>query len=204
MSSDTSAVFLREVSTNNPVPAELWDGILPKHLADWTQHWQPALKRTLQTLPVERWPENWHWDWDRKVSHVSGLLGARTFCVVAQAMTQGLMSVDLTKNARIASQRSKPLVYIDYLEVAPWNRPDLLGIARFRGVGTVLVTAASELSRAEGFRGRLGLHSLPRADDFYRKAGMTDLGRDPGYHNLRYFEMTSEQAQAYLGEEDQL
>lgn len=26
---------------------------------------------------------------------------------------------------------------------------------------------------------------------------MTDLGPDPAYHNLRYFEMTPEQAQAF-------
>ena len=209
MSSDASAVFLREVSTGNPVQAELWDGIQPQHLADWTQQWQPALSRALRKLalrgvPMTQWPQNWHWNWEHKVTHISGLLGARTFCVVAQGVTQGLMSVDLTKSARLDSQRGKPLVYIDYLEAAPWNRPDLFGSARFRGVGTVLITAAVELSRQEGFKGRVGLHSLPQADDFYRKAcGMTDLDKDPGYQNLRYFEMTPEQARAYL-EEDQL
>jgi hypothetical protein len=45
--------------------------------------------------------------------------------------------------------------------------------------------------------GRLGL-SLPQADAFYRKIGMTDLGQDSAYQNLRYFEMTAEQARAFL------
>jgi hypothetical protein len=185
------------------VEAELWDGIQPQHLADWTRHWRPALAQTLHELALKGvpWPENWHWNWELKVAHVSGLLGARTFCVVAEGTTQGLMSVDLTKSARLDSQRGKPLVYVDYLEAAPWNRQDL-GSARFRGVGTVLFTAALELSREEGFKGRVGLHSLPQADDFYSKAcAMTDLDKDPDKHNLRYFEMTPEQAQAYMGEE---
>ena len=61
--------------------------------------------------------------------------------------------------------------------------------------------AASALSVAEGFKGRIGLHSLPRADDFYRRSGLCDLGRDPAVHDLRYFEMTEAQAQAFLKEE---
>lgn len=211
MSSDISAVYLREVATGSAVEAELWDGIQRQHLDDWTQQWQPALleglrKLLLNGVPMSQLPhQNIHWNWDRKVAHASGLLGVRTFGVVAGGTTQGLMSVDLTKTARLDSQRGKPLVYIDFLEAAPWNRSDLGGSVRFRGVGTVLVAAAVELSRQEGFKGRVGLHSLPQADDFYRKAcRMTDLGADPGKQNLRYFEMTPEQARAYLGEEDHL
>ncbi len=44
-----------------------------------------------------------------------------------------------------------------------------------------------------------GLHSLPQANGFYANTcGMTDLGPDPGYDNLRYFEMTPEQAQVFI------
>src|SRR5271156_6187957 len=101
------------------------------------------------------------------------------------------------------SQAGKPLVYLDYLEVAPWNRPDFGPVPRLRGVGSALITAAVALSDEEGFKGRLGLHSLPQADAFYRKIGMTDLGPDPAYQNLRYFEMTVEQARTFLeGEQD--
>ncbi|WP_314964497.1 GNAT family N-acetyltransferase, partial [Bradyrhizobium cosmicum] len=68
-------------------------------------------------------------------------------------------------------------------------------------VGSALITAAIALSEDEGFKGRLGLHSLPQADDYYRKIGMTDLGQDVAYQNLRYFEMTSEQARAFFEQE---
>jgi hypothetical protein len=57
------------------------------------------------------------------------------------------------------------------------------------------------LSEEEGFKGRIGLHSLPQADEFYRLRGMTDLGTDQTNQNLRYFEMTAEQARAFLEEE---
>jgi hypothetical protein len=67
-------------------------------------------------------------------------------------------------------------------------------------VGSLLVRAAIELSREEGFKGRIGLHSLPQSNAWYANmCGMTDLGADPGYsHQLRYFEMTPEQAEAFL------
>jgi hypothetical protein len=43
------------------------------------------------------------------------------------------------------------------------------------------------------------LHSLPQADGWYANdCGMTDLGCDATAHNLRYFEMTAEQASEFL------
>ena len=72
---------------------------------------------------------------------------------------------------------------------------------KLRGVGSALLTAAVALSVEEGFKGRLALHSLPQADAFYRKIGMTDLGSDAQYQNLRYFEMTADQARVFLEEE---
>ena len=74
---------------------------------------------------------------------------------------------------------------------------------RLRGVGSALIAAAIALSEDEGFKGRLGLHSLPQADAFYRKIGMTDLGLDAACQNLRYFEMTSSRARAFLEEEEE-
>lgn len=50
-----------------------------------------------------------------------------------------------------------------------------------------------------GFGGRIGLHSLPQAETFYRD-WMTDFGRDPQHQGLRYFEMSESQPQAFLRE----
>jgi GNAT superfamily N-acetyltransferase len=204
---EVSKIFLLDVAAGSAVEAELRDAIEQSQLDDWQTRWRPALQAVIQELaskgvPMDRWPQSWHWDWQRKTVGVQGLLAFRGFSVVALGETQGLAQVDLTKMGREANQRGKPLVYVNYLEVAPWNRSELGVTPRLRGIGSALIAAAITLSEQEGFKGRIGLHSLPQADEFYRKLGMTDLGSDPAYQNLRYFEMTSEQARAFFGKED--
>jgi hypothetical protein len=203
MTVEITTIYLLDVGSGDSVESELRDAIEDAQLVDWQTKWQPALIAVLQELarrgvPPGQWPQSWHWDWRQKTARVQGLLAFRGFSVVAQGETQGLAQVDLTKAAREASQAGKPLVYLNYLEVAPWNRPELGQQPRLRGVGTALLSAAVALSVEEGFKGRTGLHSLSQADDFYRRSSMTDLGPDPTYQNLRYFEMTAEQARAFL------
>ena len=46
-----------------------------------------------------------------------------------------------------------------------------------------------ERSIDEGFRGRIGLHALPKAEVFYQdNCGMTPLGKDASRQDLMYFE----------------
>lgn len=209
MTAETSKIYLLDTASNCEVEAYLKDAIEDVQLADWRTLWQPALLEVLRQLikqgvPRQQWPQSWHWNWAAKVAEVEGLLAFKGFCIVCAGVTQGLMRVDLNKTGRDRQQVGKPLVYVDYLEVAPWNRADLGRPPRYRGVGTALLAAAVTLSREEGFKGRVSLHSLPQADRFYRETcGMSDLGPDTGYYGLRYFEMTVEQANAFLPEEDE-
>ena len=204
---EASTIYLVEGATGLEVEAELRDTIEQAQLDDWEQQWQPAVLDVLRELikrgvPQRNWPQSYHWDWARKTAEVQGLLAFRGFSVVAQRVTQGLARVDLNKSAREPSEAGKPLVYLDYVEVAPWNRPELGATPRLRGVGTALVSAAVALSMEEGFRGRIGLHALPQSDGFYRdRCRMTDLGTDAAQQNLRYFEMTAAQASSVLEEE---
>lgn len=206
MTVEVSTIYLLDVATGDSIEAELRDAIEQAQIDDWQSNWQSSLLAVLQDLarkgvPMSQWPQSWHWNWAQKAAKVQGLLAFRGFSIVAQGVTQGLAQVDLTKSAREPGQVGKPLIYVDYLEVAPWNRPELGTKPRLRGVGTALISAAVALSEDEGFRGRIGLHSLPQADEFYRRrCGMTDLGPDAAYQNLRYFEMTVEQARAFLEE----
>jgi hypothetical protein len=199
-----STIYLRDVATGTSVEAELRDAIEEGQIADWKLRWQPALIAILRefeqrNVPRSQWPQSWHWNWAAKVAQVEGLLAFKGFCVVQDGLTQGLIRLDLTKSARLATQVRKPLVYVDYLEVAPWNRPHLDRAPRLRGVGKALLTAAVVLSDHEGFKGRVGLHSLPQSDGFYREhCGMTDTGPDATAQGLRYFEMTSHQARPFL------
>lgn len=208
MTVERSTIYLIDGNNGAPVEGELRDAIQDAQLIDWQTRWQPALIGVLKELtkrgvPPAQWPQSWHWDWRAKMTQVEGLLAFRGFSVVSQGVTQGLMRVDLNQVARAPVHVGKPLVYVDYLEVAPWNRSDLGQTPRLKGVGTALLVAAVVLSEQEGFAGRIGLHSLPQADAFYRdRCAMTDLGPDKSYsRHLRYFEMTAEDAQTFLGEE---
>jgi len=110
------------------------------------------------------------------------------------------MIVNTIRRCRLPQQANKHLVYVEYLEVAPWNRPHVASQPRYKLVGTVMLAAAIQLSIDDGNRGRLGLHSLPQADSFYRdRCGMTDLGPDTSiFGNLHYFEMTEQQAAQFM------
>ncbi len=84
---------------------------------------------------------------------------------------------------------------MDYLAAAPWN---INSPPHFKRCGTLLIKQAIQESASQGWEGRFALHSLPQAEDFYRKCGMIDLGTDSTYEDLRYFEMDAVQAQTFL------
>ena len=100
------------------------------------------------------------------------------------------MIVDTVKyRGRINGQKGMHLVYVEFVESAPWNRTSLFETPRYRGVGRILMRAAVTLSQELEFRGRVGLHSLPQANAFSANhCGMTDLGPDSKYPRLRYFD----------------
>ena len=130
--------------------------------------------------------------------HESAIARLPVFSIVCDDLTQGMMIVDMVKyRGRINAQKGKHLVYVEFVESAPWNRAELFDPPRYRGVGSILVRAAVTLSEESEFQGRIGLHSLRQANGFYANTcGMTDLGADPDQQGLHYFEMTPEQSQA--------
>lgn len=175
----------------------------------------PKIGRELDHLPLRVFgatasahPQSAHWDWNKKTAAFQNLLSYRMFAVTCALDTQGLMAVatDVVMHpSRLPDDKGRRglgLVYIDFLEAAPWNRPEHVQSPRYRGVGSVLIATAIQLSLDEGFKGRIGLHSLPQSEDFYRNVvRMTDLGPDtsyPGSVPLRYFEFTTAQAQAFI------
>lgn len=206
MTASVSPVFLFNVRTGRPEAADLLDAITDQQIADWEAEWVPELMDGLRRLhragvPRARWPQSRGWNWRRKTEAIQGMLAYPGFSVMCQGVTQGLMLVDATtKRCQLASQKGKNLVYVWFVENAPWNRKELFDPPRYRGVGSILIRTAIELSKQEEFKGRIGLHSLPQANGFYANVcGMTDMGIDPdNQEGLRYFEMTPEQAEAFI------
>lgn len=192
-------VYLRRVRDGTLVAAELCDDITDAHLAMWEQTWRPAMKKALadferRHVPRERRPQDLQWNWREKAVSARGSLGQAAFAIVCEGRLQGMMQVNFTKTARLPQQKGRDLVYVEFLSAAPWNRPEF-GEREYARIGMVLMRVAIELSVAQEFKGRIALHSLPQADAFYEKCGMTSLGPDPHYDGrLMYFEMTPAQA----------
>lgn len=205
MSVETSPLFLQEVASGQLVDAIFQDGITQQQVADWELRWKPAsdeIVAQLKTAGVAQalLPQSNHWDWRRKAAYCEGSLSNPSFSIICEGMTQGMMILNTLESARLASQLGKSLIYIEYLEAAPWNwRHAGLPAPQYRGIGAAMMRAAIEVSKQEGFKGRVGLHSLPQSNDWYaNRCGMVDLGADSKYLNLRYFEMTPELAEAFI------
>jgi hypothetical protein len=203
---DKSPIVLR--GPGGDVPAELWDEITDAHLDLWSGSWVPEIEAAkkrfdAQGVPDEKRPQDLHWRWDEFVRKTRPYLTYRRYSIIAENELQGLMLANLTRTARIDEQKGKDLVYADLISTAPWNRKDAVNMAsvpRLSGIGVIMVRVAIELSIAEGFKGRIGLHSLGQAETFYRdRCKMTDLGLDRA-KRMVYFEMTEKQAAAFASE----
>lgn len=168
----------------------------------WAEHRARLIARLNErNVPRSDWPQSLHWNWEAKAPELL-LLQASCAGIFGEDRWQGLMMTKTaTHAAALAPDAGKPLVYVDFLEAAPWNwriRP-LGQEPQFKGVGTLLFKEAVEQSIREGFHGRVGLHALPQAESFYETAiGMTRVAPDARKQNLVYFEFTRQQAQRFL------
>lgn len=198
--------YLLDISSRQLVEAEICDQVSDVDIADWKTNWLPYVNKVVERLklagvPRHQWPQSHHWDWADKTSQPL-LLSRSAYAVRCNGSLQGLMRVrSSVGGCRIASQRGKDCIYVDYIETAPWNQVQYSDSPQYALVGTVLVAAALHLSIDQGLRGRIGLHSLPQADRWYAEhLGMKDLGLDKNLYEgrLKYFETTPEIAQNIL------
>lgn len=204
--SERSQVELWDRRGKQLVPAVLIDDVDIEGIQRAVSSWKPVIEGrvadlTKQGIPRNEWPEHAHWDWQLKAEHVKDILAYQILGIEFEEAMQGLMLVATEgKACRVLTQLGKPLVYVHYIATAPWNDPDFTPEPQFGGVGKIFMASAIQLSIDNGFRGRIGLHSLPQAEIFYTGCEMTDMGLDPSpkAQNLRYYEMTQEQATAFL------
>lgn len=208
MSERIGTYWLKDRRTGLEVEATLLQSLDDRHVEDFVQKWKPIFDARMAELHQqgqltieivgEHNLQDAHWQWARKVEQRRDGLAWTSFAVEAEDVTQGLMFARMDAFAREPSQRNKPIVDIDLLATAPWNRFRLVPEPQFKGIGRLLLAAAVSLSVAEEFAGRIGLHALPQAESWYRDVcGMTDLGIDGT--GMRYFEMTEAQAKVFVG-----
>lgn len=189
------------------VEARICKAEIEQSISDWNDFWFPKNRDFLQQLKdinkdLTKWPQSLHWNWESKLRRVARTKHLESFSIICEGKTQALVIVDVSRRCALPSQKGKKLVYIDFIETVPWNRRNftLQGLKpAFRGCGHLLIRHTVEFSLDSSYEGRIGLHSLPQTENYYvEKIGMTDLGIDTDYQNLKYYEMTPEQSISFL------
>jgi hypothetical protein len=149
--------------------------------------------RSGESAPIE----HEHWDWRNKSESIR--VGQHVVVRVdVRGDPQGLMAV--VRALRPGRLSDDPVLYVDYIECAPWNLRILGPSPKYAGIGSALLGEAIRLSIEWGAGGAIGLHSLPSAETFYLKREMTRVGTDPTYFGLTYYEYTPAKAQQLLAQ----
>lgn len=123
------------------------------------------------------------------------------FCLDRCTVTSGAETLMLVTAGRVMKCDKgdrPPLVYVNFLEVAPWNRPGAPE-RLFNGLGPILLRMACDLSVQRGYEGRVGLHSVAAAQTFYSRMGFRSLDC-PNEYNELYFELDPGGAHALLSD----
>ncbi len=202
-------VEIVENRTGEPVQAELFDDVKVEHFIETQQEWRPVVLKAARQLALQGnrqlIPQHFHWDWTQKAPELN-VLASTFYGIRYEGKLQGIMKIETVGEfcrCRLPEQEGKALVYVDYLEVAPWNLKVLMTAlgekVRYGGIGSRLIEAAVRKSLEEECKGRLGLHSLPITEQFYsRVCAMTPVGRDSAKQNLLWLEYTPQQAENFL------
>jgi hypothetical protein len=176
--------LLRDLRTQPPavVDAEVVIDFPDSRFPDVEAAWDAERHQLLSA-------EHRHWDWLRKLGHPD----YRYVAVTLGESVEGLMAVaKLPRPSRLTA--GVQALYVEFIEVAPWNLPEHPNGRRFHGVGKALLAAACRVSAIDGCGGRTALSSLPQAEGFYRTCGMTECGTN---YTLVYFEYTEADAATF-------
>lgn len=141
-----------------------------KHVEDYEQHWQPRLKEFSQ--------EDQDLSWRFKEQLANRQANYESYAVEYNGMTQGMMLLETQYHWSMFTPGQR-LVYVETVVSAPWNRIYIQRPPHIKGVGRGLIEFARQRSQVLGYNGRIGLHSLPGAVQFYERLGMMRLELDP-------------------------
>jgi len=200
----SNLVYIKKRSTQELVPAILLTRVTIKQVEITQIAWQKVLDEAIEELRAKGLtkdlPEHHGWNWRTKHKKYGRKAAYRFLGIECEQKIQGLMLLNtIYRPSHISNQKEKQIIYGMFLESAPWNISGIVNSPKYSLVGSVLLAAAVRISEEEECEGRIGLHSLKQSENFYKDCGMTDLGIDQLNENkLRYFELTTSAAKAFL------
>lgn len=150
-----------------------------RHVEDIRSLWTPMLEAMNQ--------EDAFWNWARKKQLALRQDGYEAYAIEYEELTQGVLWLE-TRRHRSQSVEGQPLVYVEAIASAPWNRRPINPEPYLRGLGSLLLQFARQRSLQLGYGGRIGLHSLAGSESFYESQNMMSGGPDPDCEGLVYFE----------------
>ena len=162
-------VTLFQMSAQQFVDATLCE-LTQQHVDDFETDWKAALAKMSQADKF--------WDWAFKQRAAASYGNYECYAIEADGQTQGLMMVETQWHYSVVAE-GQPLVYVEALSTAPWNRASNQGSPQFKRVGTALLAFARTRSEALGYKGRVGLHALPGAEGFYERCNMMRFEPEP-------------------------
>ena len=138
-------IHIIDNATGQPVEAEIFDEVTIEHFIETQQIWRPIVLKAARELAArgshQLIPQHFHWDWTTKAPELKEL--AKTFYGISHDnQLQGLMKLETVGqycSCRLPEQAGKALVYVDYVEVAPWNLKPLtnaLGKSLYNTIGS--------------------------------------------------------------------
>lgn len=154
-----------------------------KHLSQIEAVWKGML------LALQEPDKAWNWEYKLRLATHEDRFEA--YVVEVDTLAQGVILIETQwHRSQLDGPLSSrpPLVYVEYLATAPWNRRPIENPPFYTGIGGTLMAFVRTRSAELGFNGRVGLHALPTADGFYQRLRMPNYGPDPNKDGLVYFE----------------
>jgi len=153
-----------------------------RHIADFETIWKGILIATGQS--------DRDWNWNYKLRQAQQAARYEAYAIEVENLTQGMVWLE-TQWHRSQLPQHHPIVYIEALATAPWNRRWLDDPPYLQGVGRTLLLFARQRSLELGYEGRAGLHALPGSEGFYRRNQMPEYDADLDKEGLIYFEYSA-------------
>lgn len=161
----------------------------------WKQGWLTLLQQIQQAEPDETKQnkllasistEDFHWQWfEKAVKYNTDQY--EWFHLHADSKPQAAC---LIYHPEASALEPGDIFYVEFVAVAPWNRPCDFRPREFNGLGRIILRAVQRFAVKElKLRPGFCLHSLPKAEIVYKKLNMVKVDGREDAQSLAYFEL---------------